>query len=77
MIPGMHHCAGGPGTSTFDMLPVLESWVEKGVAPREVVASRMVDGKVQRTRPLCPHPQVARYSGQGSVDDATSFTCAR
>jgi feruloyl esterase len=76
MIPGMHHCAGGPGTSTFDMLPVLENWVEKGVPPQRVIASRSVDGKVERTRPLCPHPQVARYDGQGSIDDAKSFTCA-
>lgn len=76
MIPGMHHCGGGPGPNSFDMLPVLEAWVEKGVAPASVLASRIVDGKVERTRPLCPHPQVARHSGQGSVDDAASFTCA-
>lgn len=48
---------------------------EKGVAPASVTASRVVDGKTERTRPLCPHPQVARYSGTGSVDDAASFRC--
>lgn len=75
MVPGMHHCGGGPGPNSFDMLPVLEAWVEKGVAPASVLASRVVDGKVERTRPLCPFPQVARYLGQGSVDEAASFKC--
>ena len=74
-IPGMHHCSGGPGPNQFDMLPVLEDWVERGVPPGAVVASRVVDGQVVRTRPLCPHPQVARYNGQGSIDEAASFTC--
>jgi feruloyl esterase len=75
MIPGMHHCGGGVGTATFDMLPVLEAWVEKGIAPKEVIASRVTDGKVDRSRPLCPHPQVAVYRGQGDVNDAANFTC--
>jgi len=75
MVPGMHHCGGGPGPNAFDMLSVLEAWVEKGVAPASVIASRIVDGKIERTRPLCPHPQVARYTGKGSVDSAASFTC--
>jgi feruloyl esterase len=75
LAPGMHHCSGGFGPSTFDMLPVLEHWVENGVAPQAVVARQLADGKVVRSRPLCPHPQVARYSGSGSVDDAASFRC--
>jgi hypothetical protein len=75
LIPGMHHCGGGPGPNSFDMLTELENWVEKGVAPARVIASRVVVGKVERTRPLCPHPQVARYSGQGSVDEASNFRC--
>jgi feruloyl esterase len=75
LVPGMHHCSGGAGPSSFDMLPVLENWVEKGVAPAAVVATQNVDGKAVRTRPLCPHPQGARYSGTGSVDDAASFRC--
>ena len=74
-IPGMHHCGGGPGPNVFDMLPALESWVEKDVAPARVVASKVDDGAVTRTRPLCPHPQVAKYSGAGSIDDAASFVC--
>jgi feruloyl esterase len=75
MVPGMHHCGGGPGPNSFDMLPVLEAWVEKGIAPEQVVASRITDGKIERTRPLCPHPLVARYKGEGDIDDAGSFEC--
>ena len=75
MVPGMHHCGGGPGPNSFDMLPALEAWVEKGVAPQQVTASHLTDGKVDRTRPLCSHPHVATYKGSGSVDEAESFVC--
>ena len=47
------------GTDTFEMLPALERWVEKGEAPQRIEASRVVNGVVQRTRPLCPYPQIA------------------
>jgi len=53
----------------------IVNWVEKGKAPDSMVASRVANGKVERTRPLCPYPRVARYSGQGSVDDAANFSC--
>jgi feruloyl esterase len=75
MVPGMNHCGGGPGTTSFDMLTALEQWVEKKQAPNQVEASRVVDGKVERTRPLCPYPQVATYKGTGSTDDAANFVC--
>ena len=75
MVPGMAHCGGGEGTSTFDMVAALEQWVEHGKAPDQILASRVNDGKVDRTRPLCPYPQVAKYNGSGSIDDATNFTC--
>lgn len=75
MVPGMHHCGGGPGPNSFDMLPALEAWVEKGIAPQHIIASRTTEGKVERTRPLCPHPQVATYKGNGSIDEAASFVC--
>ena len=75
MVPGMIECNGGPGTDTFDMLAVMRRWVERGEAPKEVVASRVEHGKVVRTRPLCPHPQVATYKGRGSTDEATNFVC--
>ncbi len=74
-VPGMHHCSGGPGVDRFDMLTALERWVEQGVAPTRIVASRVENGTTVRSRPLCPHPQVATYSGGGSIDDAASFVC--
>ena len=75
MVPGMKHCQGGDGTDKFDMLSVIEQWVENGKAPDRIEASRMADDKVVRTRPLCPYPQVAVYKGKGSTDDTHNFTC--
>jgi hypothetical protein len=75
MIPGMAHCAGGVGPDRNDTVTAIIDWVEKGQAPASIVASRVVDGNVARSRPLCPYPQVARYSGQGSIDDAANFRC--
>jgi len=75
MAPGMGHCAGGEGPNTFDMMPALEQWVELGKAPDQIPASHSTSGKVDRTRPLCPYPQVATYKGAGSIDEAASFAC--
>jgi feruloyl esterase len=75
MAPGMSHCQGGEGPSNFDMLTALEQWVEQGKAPDRIVASHMTGGKADRTRPLCPYPQVAVYNGKGSTHDAQNFTC--
>lgn len=75
MVPGMAHCGGGDGTSTFDMIDTLEQWVEHGKTPDQVSASRTRAGKTDRTRPLCPWPQVAVYKGQGSTDDSANFSC--
>jgi feruloyl esterase len=75
MVPGMNHCGGGPGTTSFDMLTPLEEWVEQGYAPDRITASHLTDGKPDRTRPLCPYPQVATYRGSGSTDVASSFVC--
>jgi feruloyl esterase len=75
MVPGMGHCGGGDGTSTFNMIGALEQWVEDGKAPDSIPASRVRNGVADRTRPLCPYPQVAAYRGSGSTDDAASFVC--
>jgi hypothetical protein len=75
MAPGMAHCGGGVGPDRRDSLTAMIDWVEKGQAPDFIVASRMVENRVVRTRPLCPYPQVARYSGQGSIDNAANFRC--
>jgi feruloyl esterase len=77
MVPGMFHCRGGVGTDVFDAASPLVKWVEAGTAPDRIAASRVVDSKVVRTRPLCSYPQVARYQGSGSIDDAANFTCVR
>jgi feruloyl esterase len=77
MVPGMFHCGGGIGTSTFDTATPLVRWVEEGKVPASIPAARIVNGQTVRTRPLCPWPEVARYKGSGSIDDAANFTCQR
>jgi feruloyl esterase len=75
LAPGMGHCGGGPGPNQFDHLTALEQWVEKGAAPDKLVATHSTNGKVDRTRPLCLYPQVARWKGTGSSDEAANFAC--
>ncbi|HMB80367.1 MAG TPA: tannase/feruloyl esterase family alpha/beta hydrolase, partial [Vicinamibacterales bacterium] len=75
MAPGMGHCAGGEGPNAFDMVGALEQWVEHGKAPDRIPATHATNGVVDRTRPLCPYPQIAVYKGTGSVDEAASFEC--
>ena len=77
MVPGMFHCRGGPGVSTFDAVTPLVEWVENGIAPQSIVGSRLVNGEVTRTRPLCAYPGVAKYKGSGSIDEAANFVCVR
>jgi feruloyl esterase len=73
----MNHCGGGDGPNKFDMLGALEAWKEKGEAPQSILASHEADGKVDRTRPLCAYPKVAKYKGAGSTDEAKNFVCAQ
>jgi feruloyl esterase len=77
MAPGMNHCGGGegPNINAAEMVSPLEQWVELKKAPDQILASHTAEGKVDRTRPLCPYPQVAKYKGTGSIDEAASFTC--
>ena len=75
MAPGMGHCGGGDGPNTFDMVGALEQWVEQGKAPDQILASHSTGGAVDRTRPLCPYPQIAVYKGSGSTREAASFVC--
>ena len=96
MAPGVQHCGGGPGPNAFGMssdprparsfepdrhlLAALVRWVEKGVAPERIVATKYQDDDVTkavvRTRPLCVWPEAAQWSGKGSTDDAKNFVCA-
>jgi feruloyl esterase len=75
LMPGVNHCAGGPGTDTWDKAQVLDQWRDGGRAPSRVVASHQTEGRVDKTRPLCAFPQVAVYKGSGSTDEAASFDC--
>jgi len=105
MAPGMQHCYGGPGPSSFGQFdfssldpklqPVstatdplhnvssaLEQWVEKGIAPGPIIATKYVNDLdpsqgVKMTRPLCPYPQIAKYKGDGDTNDAANFVCFR
>ncbi len=76
MVPGMGHCSGGPGPNTFDAVRALDQWVAHGKAPEAIVASHSTNGVTDRTRPLCPYPQIAKWKGAGSTDDAANFVCA-
>ena len=75
MMPGVAHCGGGIGPDRVDAVTAVIDWVEKNKAPDSLLASKVTSGTVARTRPLCPYPQVARYKGQGSIDDAANFSC--
>ena len=73
LIPGVHHGGGGPGFTEFDSFTALEAWVERGIAPDRLIASRMSNGAVERSRPVFPYPMQARYSGDGDPTKPESF----
>jgi feruloyl esterase len=75
MVPGMNHCGGGDGPATFDMLAAIEQWVEQKKAPDTIPASHVTNGQADRTRILCPYPQVATYKGSGDPNSAANFSC--
>jgi feruloyl esterase len=92
MVPGMEHCGGGAGPSAFgqsgvpradaghDIDAALERWVEHGVAPEQIIATKFRQPSnpaagVERTRPLCAYPKTAHWTGTGSTDDAANFIC--
>jgi hypothetical protein len=79
LAPGMGHCggAGAGGPNLFDAFDAVVKWRETGAAPSQIIASlQNSTGQTVETRPLCPYPQVARYTGSGSTNDASSFVCA-
>jgi feruloyl esterase len=77
MVPGMNHCSGGPGTDNFDRMKVIEDWVEQDQKPAQIIAWHVTNGQVDKMRPLCPYPQVAKYRGSGSINDAANFACEK
>ena len=74
-MPGMGHCSGGPGCDRFNMLGVIDDWVENGNAPERIVATKVTDGEVVSSHPLCAYPKIAQYKGAGSMNDAENFVC--
>ena len=93
MAPGMAHCYGGAGPNSFgngisdgpvidadhDLLKALERWVEHGIAPVEIIATKYIDDNPEHgvafQRPLCAYPKIARYDRHGNSTDASSFEC--
>jgi Tannase and feruloyl esterase len=75
LVPGMHHCSGGPAPDRFDTLSALEAWVEHGKAPEAIQASTRPESPVQHRLPLCPYPQQARYRGTGEITDPSNWSC--
>ncbi|MBZ5642599.1 MAG: tannase/feruloyl esterase family alpha/beta hydrolase [Acidobacteriia bacterium] len=90
MVPGMHHCANGPGPNIFgganqglppqldaqhDVVMALDHWVEDGVAPEKIIASHLTNGTVDRTLPLCPYPQAPIFNGSGDANLAENYHC--
>jgi hypothetical protein len=75
LAPGVDHGFRGAGATPIGQLEAIVRWVEEGKAPEKLMAEkRDKDGKVLQTRPLFPYPQIAKYKGSGSTDDAASFT---
>ena len=72
---GMGHCQGGAGPDQVNWMAPLERWRESGKAPERIDAARVVANRVEMTRPLCPYPQIAQYTGVGSTNDAANFVC--
>ena len=73
LLPGVLHCSGGAGPDQFDALTAIENWVERGIAPTELLATK---ANSPLSRPLCPYPQLPRYRGTGDTNAAASFECA-
>jgi len=76
LAPGVGHCGGGVGPQPQGLLDAVVNWVENGQAPERILSSNPIPGGT-RTRPLCPYPKFAVYTGHGSTDDEANFVCRR
>ncbi len=94
MVPGMMHCGAGAGPNDFgnpldpvsaedaqhNIFVSLENWVEKGVLPDHIVATKYNGDDpakgVAMTRPLCPFPYQAKWNGKGDTSDAANWACS-
>ena len=92
MVPGLHHCFGGPGAhycggltvpladAEHDLSAALERWVEEGVAPGTMIATKPVEALnpaagASMVRPLCPYPRAAAFEGSGKPDEPSAYAC--
>jgi feruloyl esterase len=76
MVPGMHHCVGGPGADTFDPLTAVVQWREQGIAPEQMPSSHISSAAfpLSFVRPLCPYPQEVGFTG-GDPTLGSNFVC--
>lgn len=77
ILPGVQHCGGGAGADSFDPFTAMMNWVEKGVAPDGMIATKLVDGVPVSSRPLCRHPSYPRYRGAGDINLAENYRCTQ
>jgi feruloyl esterase len=75
LLPGVGHCGGGAGPDAFDGLSPLVQWVEQGIAPDQIIVSKVVNGVTAFSRPICPYPALPRYTGVVDPTKASSFVC--
>jgi hypothetical protein len=71
MLPGVLHCAGGPGPDRIDYLDAIDKWSSGGAAPEELTASFAAGG----TRKVCAYPKTQTYKGAGDGKSADQFEC--
>lgn len=69
-----------PMDPQHNIFSALEEWVEHGVAPDAIIATKYVNDLdqtqgIKMTRPLCPYPQIAKYKGTGDTNNAANFVC--
>jgi feruloyl esterase len=95
LVPGMQHCGDGPGLAEFgqwgpsfdpalddaahNITTALETWVENGTAPEQVIARgnfETAGKKVSFSQPICAYPKAAEYKGSGNRKSANSYACA-
>ena len=75
MLPGVLHCAGGPGPDLVDWIAAIQAWVEEDRAPERLVATKVNQGEVEMQRPVCAWPAQAVYNGSGDPKREESFEC--
>jgi feruloyl esterase len=75
IMPGMNHCAGGQGCDAWDKLAAIDDWVDRKAGRQPRMASKLEQGEVKATYPLCFYPDVALHDGKGPVTNAASYAC--